>query len=102
MRPGKTVANGGPEIYINKPGCLGRVIQEKENIAIMGEQSDSDPNSDVDFTKIFFTDINGRLMNLFVNPAMIEKMSKTGVGGFDGSSIAGYTSVENKRLPFSA
>lgn len=49
---------------------------------------------DVDYTKIFFTDINGKLMNLFVNPAMLESIGKTGVG-FDGSSIAGYTSVEN-------
>ena len=94
MRSRQSRGERRPGVYLNKPGCPGRVIQEKENIAIMGEQSDSDPNSDVDFTKIFFTDINGRLMNLFVNPAMIEKMSKTGVG-FDGSSIAGYTSVEN-------
>lgn len=60
----------------------------------MEEISENDLISDVDFTKIFFTDINGRLMNLFVNPVMVDKMSKTGVG-FDGSSIAGYTSVEN-------
>ncbi|SMD01678.1 glutamine synthetase [Desulfocicer vacuolatum DSM 3385] len=60
----------------------------------MEEENENDPMGAVDFTKIFFTDINGRLMNLFVNPLMVDKMSKTGVG-FDGSSIAGYTSVEN-------
>ncbi len=60
----------------------------------MGGNSENGPICDVDFTKIFFTDINGRLMNLFVNPDMIDKMSKTGVG-FDGSSIAGYSAVEN-------
>lgn len=54
----------------------------------------------LDFAKIFFTDLNGRLMGLPVNPDHIEKLIEKGVG-FDGSSIAGYATVENSdRLLF--
>ncbi len=54
----------------------------------------------LDSTKIFFTDLNGRLMGLPVNPENIESISAKGVG-FDGSSIAGYATVENSdRLLF--
>jgi len=54
----------------------------------------------VDSTKIFFTDLNGRIMSLPINPENIEKIIKNGIG-FDGSSIAGYASVENSdRLVF--
>ena len=46
-----------------------------------------------DSTKIFFTDLHGRIMSLPVNPEHIADICNTGVG-FDGSSIAGLASVE--------
>jgi len=53
-----------------------------------------------DVTKIFFLDLNGRLMNLSINPERIESIVMEGVG-FDGSSIAGFASVNNSdRLLF--
>jgi glutamine synthetase len=48
----------------------------------------------IDYTKLFFTDLNGKLMNLSVNSQMLPHIVKNGVG-FDGSSIAGYATVEN-------
>ncbi|MCK4621816.1 MAG: glutamine synthetase [Desulfuromonadales bacterium] len=45
-------------------------------------------------TKLFFTDLNGRLKNLSVNPNDIESILKNGVG-IDGSSIAGIATVDN-------
>lgn len=45
-------------------------------------------------SKIFFCDLNGRLMSLSVNSEQMEQSAKNGVG-FDGSSIAGFASVEN-------
>jgi len=48
----------------------------------------------VDTTKIFFVDFNGRIMNLPVNPDNIESILKNGIG-FDGSSIAGYGTVDS-------
>ena len=54
----------------------------------------------VDTTKIFFVDFNGRIMNLPVNPDNIESILENGIG-FDGSSIAGYGTVDNSdRLLF--
>jgi len=54
----------------------------------------------VDSTKIFFVDFNGRIMNLPVNPDNIESILEDGIG-FDGSSIAGYGTVDNSdRLLF--
>lgn len=54
----------------------------------------------VDTTKIFFVDFNGRIMNLPVNPDNIESILKNGIG-FDGSSIAGYGTVDSSdRLLF--
>jgi glutamine synthetase len=51
-------------------------------------------------TKIFFTDLNGRPMSLSINPNDIDKVLDKGIG-FDGSSIAGYATVENSdRLIF--
>ena len=47
----------------------------------------------MDSTKIFFTDLHGRIMSLPVNPANIESICDTGIG-FDGSSIAGFAAVE--------
>jgi glutamine synthetase len=53
-----------------------------------------------DSTKIFFTDLNGRLMSLPVNGNDIPEIIERGVG-FDGSSVAGYATVENSdRLLF--
>ncbi|MBL7207830.1 MAG: glutamine synthetase, partial [Desulfobacterales bacterium] len=49
---------------------------------------------DMESTKILFTDLNGRIMSLPVNPENIEMLIKNGIG-FDGSSIAGYATVEN-------
>ncbi|MCP3875028.1 MAG: glutamine synthetase, partial [Desulfobacteraceae bacterium] len=48
----------------------------------------------IDSTKIFFTDLNGRIMGLPVNPEHIESIMEGGIG-FDGSSIAGYATIEN-------
>lgn len=50
--------------------------------------------NDVDSTEFFFTDLNGKLMNLSINKNKIKQFIDDGVG-FDGSSIAGYASVEN-------
>jgi glutamine synthetase len=49
---------------------------------------------DVNSTKIFFTDLNGRNRSLPVNPANIDSIIKKGIG-FDGSSIAGITSIDD-------
>lgn len=49
---------------------------------------------DVDQIKLFFTDLNGRLMNLSVNKNNLENIMECGVG-FDGSSIAGYANVDH-------
>ncbi len=48
----------------------------------------------VDATKIFFTDLNGRHRGLPINPANIDPIMKKGIG-FDGSSIAGITTVDD-------
>jgi glutamine synthetase len=48
----------------------------------------------VDSTKIFFTDLNGRNRGLPINPANIDPIMKKGIG-FDGSSIAGITTVDD-------
>ena len=54
----------------------------------------------VEFVKIFFTDLNGRIMSLPVNPDNIESILHDGIG-FDGSSVAGFATVENSdRLLF--
>lgn len=45
-------------------------------------------------TKLFFTDLNGRLKNLSVNPNDIDNIIENGVG-IDGSSIAGIATVDN-------
>jgi len=45
-------------------------------------------------TKIFFTDLNGRIMNLPINPENIESIISHGIG-FDGSSVAGYATVDS-------
>lgn len=47
-----------------------------------------------DMTKLFFTDLNGRLKNLSINPDDIENLIENGVG-IDGSSIAGIATVDN-------
>jgi len=53
-----------------------------------------------DFTKIFFTDLNGRIMNLPINPDNIESIIANGIG-FDGSSVAGFATVDSSdRLLF--
>ena len=48
----------------------------------------------VDSVKIFFTDLNGRIMSLPVNPDNLEAIVAEGIG-FDGSSIAGFATVDN-------
>lgn len=49
---------------------------------------------ETDSTKIFFTDLRGRLMSLPVNGEHIEAIIKDGIG-FDGSSIAGMATVDD-------
>jgi glutamine synthetase len=50
--------------------------------------------SETDSTMIFFVDLNGRLMTLPINPDIVDRIIESGVG-FDGSSVAGYASVES-------
>lgn len=50
--------------------------------------------SETDSTKIFFVDLNGRLMSLPINPEIVDQIIDCGMG-FDGSSVAGYASVES-------
>ncbi|MCF8069856.1 MAG: glutamine synthetase family protein [Desulfobacterales bacterium] len=52
---------------------------------------------DVNNTKLFFTDLNGKLMNLTINKEKLDEIRENGVG-FDGSSIAGYATVEKSDL----
>lgn len=60
----------------------------------------NDNNGPMRLTKVFFTDLNGRIMNLSVNERDLDSIDKNGIG-FDGSSIAGFASVENSdRLLF--
>jgi glutamine synthetase len=47
----------------------------------------------LDSVKIFFTDLNGRIMALPVNPEDLETIMEKGIG-FDGSSVAGFASVD--------
>src|SRR6056297_107107 len=47
-----------------------------------------------DTSKIFFTDLNGRLKSLSINPQDIEIVVQKGVG-VDGSSIPGIATVDN-------
>jgi len=55
---------------------------------------------ETNLTKIFFTDLNGRIMNLPINPENIESIIANGIG-FDGSSVAGYATVDSSdRLLF--
>ena len=49
---------------------------------------------EADITKLFFTDLNGRLKNLSINPDDIENIIENGIG-IDGSSIAGIATVDN-------
>ncbi len=49
---------------------------------------------EVDSAKIFFSDLNGRLLNLPVNPDDVGELLQKGVG-FDGSSVAGIATVED-------
>lgn len=56
--------------------------------------------AEVDSTKIFFTDLNGRTRCLAVNPDNIDRIAERGMG-FDGSSIDGITTVDDSdRLLF--
>ncbi len=71
---------------------LNNVIPEKLNLADL-KQIKKELET-VDTTKIFFVDFNGRIMNLPVNPDNIESILKNGIG-FDGSSIAGYGTVDS-------
>ncbi len=57
----------------------------------MGELKTQLKNMSV--AKIFFTDLNGRIMTLPINPDNIETVIHDGIG-FDGSSVAGYGSVD--------
>ncbi|MFC1829626.1 glutamine synthetase beta-grasp domain-containing protein, partial [Thermodesulfobacteriota bacterium] len=55
---------------------------------------------EIDSTKIFFTDLNGRIMSLHINPENIDSIISNGIG-FDGSSVAGYATVDaSDRLLF--
>ena len=49
---------------------------------------------DISLVKIFFTDLNGRLKNLDINPDSVLDVLNHGVG-IDGSSIPGLATVDN-------
>jgi glutamine synthetase len=49
---------------------------------------------DISLVKIFFTDLNGRLKNLDINPDSVLDILNHGVG-IDGSSIPGLATVDN-------
>jgi glutamine synthetase len=49
---------------------------------------------DIELVKIFFTDLNGRLKNLDINPNNILDILNHGVG-IDGSSIPGLATIDN-------
>jgi glutamine synthetase len=49
---------------------------------------------EVDSAKIFFTDLNGRIRNLAVNPKDMGSILEKGIG-FDASSIAGMATVDD-------
>jgi glutamine synthetase len=49
---------------------------------------------DISLVKIFFTDLNGRLKNLDINPNSVLDVLNHGVG-IDGSSIPGLATVDN-------
>jgi glutamine synthetase len=54
----------------------------------------------VDYVKVFFADLNGRIRSLSVNPSDVGDVMEEGIG-FDGSSITGFASVDNSdRLLF--
>jgi glutamine synthetase len=46
-----------------------------------------------EFQKDFFADLDGRIMSLPLNPDNIKSIISNGIG-FDGSSIAGYATVD--------
>ena len=60
----------------------------------MGAETIAAKLKQTDSTKIFFTDLHGRIMSLPINPNHIDAIIDKGIG-FDGSSIAGYASVES-------
>ncbi len=47
-----------------------------------------------DSTEIIFTDLNGRIRRLPINPKNIQQIASDGIG-FDGSSVAGIATVDN-------
>lgn len=65
----------------------------EEESAVNSVES-GDRYKDVEFIKIFFTDLNGRLRALTINPELMQEVVEKGVG-FDGSSIAGITTVDD-------
>jgi glutamine synthetase len=48
----------------------------------------------VDIVKVFFTDLNGRVRTLQVNPDNMDTLIRKGIG-FDASSISGMTTVDD-------
>ena len=50
--------------------------------------------AEVDTTKIFFSDLNGRIRGLSINPDDMEKIAARGIG-FDGSSVPGFATVDD-------
>ncbi len=65
------------------------------SLAELNEQMES-----LDSAKLFFADLNGRIMSVSVNPGDLEAIVKEGIG-FDGSSIAGCATVDSSdRLLF--
>lgn len=69
-------------------------LHEKKEFYSVMDDTGSYKSEDIDYTKFFFTDLNGKLMNLSVNGQRLGSIIENGVG-FDGSSIAGYATVEH-------
>ena len=86
--------------YANEPqlNCFSHmqivVVPKKRSLQSMDSDEPFSKGQDkINYTKIFFTDLNGRVMSLSVNYENMDKIFENGVG-FDGSSIAGYATVE--------
>jgi len=86
-----TTSSGRAQLLFNGP--LHTTIEKKQHREDTIEHI-REAISKTDTTKIFFSDLNGNLRNLPVNPDHIEQIIADGIG-FDGSSIAGMASVDN-------
>jgi len=67
---------------------------EQERQTADSKESITAQLKDIGSVKVFFTDLNGRLKNLDINPTHVLDVLNHGIG-IDGSSIPGLATVEN-------